>query len=117
MGRLNAAGMGVILDLHWSGAGSTKATGQQLMADADYSPAFWTSVCDGFQNQSISDVRLVNEPNGISWDCWKNGCITSQGWQSAGMQSLVNAVRRTGATQPLILGGLDWANDLSGWNQ
>jgi hypothetical protein len=33
------------------------------------------------------------------------------------MQSLVNAVRGAGATQPLLLAGLGWANDLSGWLQ
>jgi endoglucanase len=31
------------------------------------------------------------------------------------MQSLVNAVRGTGATQPLMLGGLEYANDESQW--
>ena len=31
------------------------------------------------------------------------------------MQSLVNAVRSSGATTPLMLGGLAWSNDLSGW--
>jgi hypothetical protein len=36
-------------------------------------------------------------------------------WRSAGMQQLVSAVRGAGATQPVMLGGLRWANDLTGW--
>jgi hypothetical protein len=31
------------------------------------------------------------------------------------MQQLVNAVRRTGATQPIMLSGLNYANYLKGW--
>jgi Cellulase (glycosyl hydrolase family 5) len=31
------------------------------------------------------------------------------------MQELVNAIRATGATQPVMLGGLDFADDLSQW--
>jgi hypothetical protein len=31
------------------------------------------------------------------------------------MQDLVDAVRETGAKQALIVKGLDWGNDLSGW--
>ena len=31
------------------------------------------------------------------------------------MQSLVDAVRFAGATQPIVVSGLDYANDLSGW--
>ncbi len=28
---------------------------------------------------------------------------------------MVTAIRSTGATQPIMLGGLSYANDLSGW--
>jgi hypothetical protein len=31
------------------------------------------------------------------------------------MQSLVNAVRKAGATQPLLVGGLDWSSDERSW--
>ena len=31
------------------------------------------------------------------------------------MQTLVNTVRATGATQPILLGGLNFADDLTGW--
>jgi endoglucanase len=31
------------------------------------------------------------------------------------MQTLINTVRATGATNILMLGGLAWANDMTGW--
>ena len=33
----------------------------------------------------------------------------------AGLQSLVDAIRNAGATQPVMVGGLDYANDLTQW--
>jgi len=108
--RLSAAGLTIILDLHWSAPGTQRATGQQQMPDADHSPAFWSSVARAFRGNRSVIFDLYNEPHDVSWKCWRDGCGR---W--AGMQRLVNAVRAAGGRQPLMLGGLAWSNDLSGW--
>ena len=113
--RLNQAGLYVILDLDWNAPGRVRATGQQPMADLDHAPAFWSSVARVFKTDPAVAFDLYNEPYGISWPCWRNGCILPQGWRTAGMQALVNAVRSTGARQPIILTGLGSGNDLSSW--
>ena len=107
---LHQAGLYVILDLHWAAPGATKATGQTHMADADHSPAFWRSIAATFKGDHAVLFDLFNEPFGITWGCWLHGCqIQASGafpaYRSAGMQQLVDAVRSTGATQPLMLGG------------
>jgi aryl-phospho-beta-D-glucosidase BglC (GH1 family) len=68
----------------------------------------------------------------VTWDCWENAsstdpCMTAPydengdptpvtpPYQIAGMQLLLNTVRGTGATQPIMVGGLNFANDLSQW--
>jgi hypothetical protein len=107
------------------------------MADADHAPAFWTSVATTFESDPAVMFDLFNEPyignsnastSTSPWSCWLNGCNTtytdtingvtnsSVTYATAGMQQLVNTVRATGATQPLILGGLDYASDPCGVN-
>jgi hypothetical protein len=113
--RLHAAGLSVVLDLHWNAPGAALATGQQVMADADHAPDFWASVATAFRSDPGVVFDLYNEPHDISWACWRDGCTTAAGWRTAGMQQLVDAVRGTGATQPIMLSGLNWAGDLSQW--
>ena len=112
---LHAAGMVAVLDLHWNAPGTELATGQQVMADATHSPAFWSSVASAFASTHGVVFDLYNEPHTISWTCWLHGCTTPGGWRAAGMQTLLDAVRAAGATQPVMLGGLNWAGTLSGW--
>jgi hypothetical protein len=142
---IHRAGMDAILDLHWSSPGPYAAYGQQPLADADHSISFWQSVASTFKSEPGVIFDLYNEPflytsyttdpNQDQWGCWLNGCVLSQfisngqvgpggnstgyttkfTWRSAGMQQMLDAIRSTGATQPVLINGLGWANDDSGW--
>jgi endoglucanase len=111
---LHQSNLYVILDLHWSAPGTQRATGQMPMPDADHAPAFWQSVAATFKSDPAVVFDLYNEPYGVDWNCWLNGC-SAPGWQAAGMQQLVSSVRAAGATNVIMLGGLAYANDLTGW--
>jgi hypothetical protein len=115
VGRLHEAGLYVVLDLHWNAPGAARATGQQPMADLDHAPAFWSSVARAFKADPAVLFDLYNEPRDVSWNCWRDGCLLPEGWRTAGMQTLVDAVRSSGARQPIIATGLDSGNDLSSW--
>ena len=115
------AGMDVILDLHWSDKGTlgSCATGafssscQQLMADTN-SITFWSQVASIYKNDGRVLFELYNEPHDIPWTVWKSGGMTSGNWTAAGMQQLYAAVRGAGADNLVVIGGLNYAFDLSG---
>jgi endoglucanase len=133
---LNAHGLYAILDLHWTGPGAAPADGQRPMPDS-HSVAFWESVASTFKDDPAVVFDLFNEPfspaevndpaHPVTWACWRDGGCqlpvsndqaetpSKTLYTAVGMQSLVNAVRSTGATQPVLLGGLDYANDLTQW--
>ncbi len=127
---LHQAGLAVILDLHWGAPGTVRARRMLPMPDADHAPAFWSSVASAFKSDDLVVFDLFNEPlvdsgnaaTGDPWSCWLDGCTINAGngvstsWQSAGMQSLVNAVRGAGAGQVILAGGLKWSSDLTGWS-
>jgi endoglucanase len=126
---LNAAGMYVILDLHWTAPGTTLATDQMAMPDADHAPTFWSQVAAAYKNNPSVIFDLFNEPFPSSsttdppttagrWNCWLNGgTACGLPYTAVGMQTLLNTVRATGATNVVMAGGLNYANDLSEWLQ
>jgi hypothetical protein len=118
--RLTANGMYAIIDLHWSAPGSAPATSLRQMPDEDHSLEFWRSVATAFVDNPNVLFDAFNEPFGVDWNCWRDGCVFPGGpgtgpWQTVGMQSLVSTIRATGAPQPILLGGLAFANEVSEW--
>lgn len=119
--RLERAGLYVILDLQWAAPGTGWGTGLIPMPDAEHAPDFWRSVASEFGDDRAVLFDLFNEPHDVSWECWATSCEVYDQYfgfyPAVGMTQLVEAIRSTGARQPLLLGGLDWARDFSGWLQ
>ena len=118
-----AAGLDVILDLHWSDQGNLGVTvagkqqnsstdsNQQPMADQN-SLAFWTEVATAYKGDGRVLFEMYNEPEDIPWSVWLSGGPVS-GFTAAGMQQIYAAIRGAGADNVVIAGGLHWAYDLS----
>jgi hypothetical protein len=116
---LTQNGMVVILDLHWTAPGTTLSNAQEPMADADHAPTFWSQVATMFKGNGTVIFDLFNEPFITDWGCWVSGgsCAQANGanYSVAGMASLLQAVRSTGAKNVVILGGLSYSSDMSQW--
>jgi hypothetical protein len=132
---LNDNGIVAILDLHWtdgvysgtaSACASAQAVCQKPMPDSAQAVPFWTSVASAFKGNDSVIFDLFNEPHpdiatgseSLGWQCWLSGgsaCSPGLAYPVAGMQSLVDAVRSTGADNVLMLGGLTWSNDMTQW--
>jgi endoglucanase len=126
---LAAAGMYVIIDMHFSSTGGAKKATRQLpMPDQRYGPAFWSSVAAAFRSDPAVIFDLFNEPypnrntdSEASWECDLEGSAggTCKGFNyaAAGMQQLLDSVRETGARNVVMVGGPQYAGDLDKWLQ
>jgi len=114
---LNAAGLAVILDLHWGAPGSELAKGGEVMADEDHSPAFWSSVAATFKGHQGVVFDLFNEPRYLKFSCLVAGGCTEDGVQVAGYDQLISAVRATGATNVVMVAGTAFAANPDGFSK
>ncbi len=133
----NAAGLYVIIELHWAAPGNACPMVQTQMANMDHSIDFWTSVATTFKDNPTVLFSLYNEPfffglsspqnawtalmSGGTFDYFPATSGTSNyrnitgAWRSAGMQTMLDAVRATGATNVVLIGGIEFSNNMSGW--
>lgn len=130
--RLNAAGIYVVLRLSGAAPGEHAFGSDQIstdeipMADADHSVSFWSSVAQTFRSSRQVLFHTYDEPHDVSWQCLRDGCTANDApegktrfgdYQTAGNQAMVDAIRRAGAKQPIIISGPDFAGDLSQWTR
>jgi endoglucanase len=133
---MNASGLDVILDLHWTdgaytgpsnGCTSAQAVCQKPMPDSAQAIPFWSSVATAFKGNDAVIFDLFNEPyasradnnnSAEGWQCWETGSpCTGINYPVAGMQQMVTAVRNAGANNVIMLGGEEYSNDLTSWLQ
>lgn len=113
----------VLLDLH------------RFRAPREEHVAFWRDAAAAYKDHPAVLFDLFNEPHGMDWKTWRDGGFVKErkqpadedaflsadetaraaaGFESVGMQRLIDAVRDAGASNIVVCGGLDWAYDLSG---
>ena len=98
-------GLYVIIDWHVIGnvaTGSAPHDPDLFAADLDTTRAFWTAVAKHFVDTPHVLFELVNEPQGIAPDDWRDVA-----------DELTDLIREQGATQPVVVGGTEYARDLS----
>lgn len=121
-------GLYVVLVPLVSAPGTHQSTQIDYMPDKDHMPAFWNSVAATFKADhgivfdAINEVAMASwnnpQPNPPGeWNCWRNGCTLNSVYggrfAAAGLQTLVATIRSQGATQPILLGGIDYNADLT----
>ena len=97
---------------------------------------FWKDAATRYKNHPAVLFELFNEPHGIDWKTLVEGgwvgdaekhdesaFLTEEekrknrGFESVGLKGLLAAVRSTGARNPVIVSGVFWTNDLTGWDK
>jgi Cellulase (glycosyl hydrolase family 5) len=115
---LHHYGIYVEISLMYVAPGSTVSIDQMPMPDADHAITVWKQVANTFKNDHNVIFGAYGEPQPNSWSCWRDGGPSCNlGYSAVGMQTLVNTIRATGATQPISVSGGTWGGDLSQWLQ
>jgi len=112
------------------GPGTQKAEQIDYMPDRSHMLDFWRSFAAAFKSDRglifdpVTEVAMADwndphpDPPG-QWACWLRGCTLDSVYQgaprfaAAGLQTIVDTIRATGARQPIVLGGLDYNADLT----
>jgi hypothetical protein len=114
--RLHAQGLYAEVSLMWSAPGTQPARSHPPILNQEHSPAALRAIANAFKSDPKTIIGLQSEPHNIGWACWRDGgAACSVGYPALGMQAALDVVRSTGATNPVTVSGIDYANNLSQW--
>jgi endoglucanase len=114
-GAYRAAIVEYVRTLHRNGLYAELSLASPASMPDDRASGFWQSVATTFGHDAATMFNLYGAPHDVSWRCWRDGGRACPGVRATGMQTLVNAVRSTGAEQPIAVSGIGWGNDVSEW--
>jgi len=107
----------LILSLSWSDAGGWGANmGPHDMPD-DHALQFWKDLAVKYRGEPHVLFDLYSAPHGVTWDVWRDGGQVNEAnlhYHSPGMQAILDVIRKAGAKNVCLVGGLDGGRDLSG---
>jgi hypothetical protein len=132
-----AAGVYVILDSHFGAPGNICPNQQQAGPNTEHSVAFWSSVAafyktypsvvfelfnepfeDQFNIPTINaDVDLVSGGGKVASVVFPNLGNVAYSWTIQGLQGELDAVRATGAKNPVLTGSNAYDSDTGHWLQ
>lgn len=78
------------------------------------SVGFWTTIASEFRTNPLVGFSLFNEPHDITGRIWRDGGVVTYAgvrYRAVGMQTLYDAVRRTGANNLVFVSGVNWSTD------
>ncbi|MEE9413797.1 MAG: acyltransferase family protein, partial [Acidimicrobiales bacterium] len=99
---LRGEGLAVVLSLSWSGSGPVAADGAAPLPNLEYSVPFWRSLSESVAERDGVLLELYASPDIDDSDCNLKGCERA-GVGYVGSQSLVDAIRAAGASNPIIV--------------
>lgn len=132
---LTANNIAVIAVLQWSGGPSGRLAGPYpefnnalLPMPGVDAPAAWSVMSDLLKDNDSVIFDLYNEPlphnsfdDAAAWTCLRDGgaCaetrVEGTPYTATGMQALVNTIRATGATNIIMVPGVQFTNSLTRW--
>jgi hypothetical protein len=109
---VTSRGMVALLNLHYATNGDCGPPGLTDMADSPGAITFWQEVASRYKDDPLVAFDLFNEPH-VPESTWLyGGTFDASGHkvEAAGMQQLYDTVRSTGATNLVVVSGLDYAD-------
>lgn len=109
---LRSQGHAVVISLDWSGVGDDALAGEGVLPNSEHSLRFWESVAQQVGDRPGVLFELFAGPETAEGACLTEGCVVD-GMRYVGFQTLIDGVRATGSTRPIVVTAPAPSTDIS----